>query len=243
MRSSTQTPRWQAACSKWRRSSTCWRWCRLTWALKRASPAIRTIKRRGRRAPCPALQPQCSGAAAAAVVSLITPYTSHLAPHTSHLAPHTSHLTPRTSHLTFDQELLRQRNRAGHARAPGTTALQPAPSLASRRPHAAPLSRAQVNGLRDAHALLLGMQRELAAIKQVYKRMCHIRRHTSHVTPLQPLQKLWTMRNGYCMPDSLDALRISWYILLLLLLMLLLPLLQRLIYDTRAHAQTPVSVV
>ena len=174
--------------------------------------------------------------------SHLTPRTSHLAPHTSHLAPHTSHLTPRTSHLTFDQELLRQRNRAGHARAPGTTALQPAPSLASRRPHAAPLSRAQVNGLRDAHALLLGMQRELAAIKQVYKRMCHIRRHTSHVTPLQPLQKLWTMRNGYCMPDSLDALRISWYILLLLLL-LLLPLLQRLIYDTRAHAQTPVSVV
>ena len=51
------------------------------------------------------------------------------------------------------------------------------------------------------------------------------------------------MRNGYCMPDSLDALRISWYILLLLLLLLLLPLLQRLIYDTRAHAQTPVSVV
>ena len=75
------------------------------------------------------------------------------------------------------------------------------------------------------------------------KRMSHIRRHTSHVTPLQPLQKLWTMRNGYCVPDSLDALRISWYILLLLLLMLLLPLLQRLIYDTRAHAQTPVSVV
>ena len=70
--------------------------------------------------------------------------------------------------------------------------------------------------------------------------MSHIRRHTSHVTPLQPLQKLWTMRNGYCMPDSLDALQKTWYILLLLLLLLLL---QRLIYDTRAHAQTPVSVV
>ena len=153
MRSSTQTPSGQAACSKWRRSSTCWRWCPLTWALKRASPAISTTARRGRRAPCPALQPQCSGAAAAAVVSHLTPYTSHFAPH--------------TSHPTFSQELLRQRNRAGHARAPGTTALQPTPSLASRRPHAAPLSRAQVDGLRDAHALLLGMQRELAGIKQV----------------------------------------------------------------------------
>jgi hypothetical protein len=57
---------------------------------------------------------------------------------------------------------------------------------------------------------------------------------------MQAMPKLG--RNGYCMPDSLDALQKTWYILLLLLL-LLLPLLQRLIYDTRAHAQTPVSVV
>lgn len=47
----------------------------------------------------------------------------------------------------------------------------------------------QIDGLKEAHALLLGMQKD-AGVEQ-------------------PVERLWRMQNGYCMPESQRALQIT----------------------------------